>query len=350
MSSYGGKTLFRPRILHVINGWALGGIAQATLELVKATTPQYKHYAIGYCWLDTDIKKEFEAAGCDSIIAENENYPGFSALLNYHKIDIIVKQTGGGDNPNWVTEAYVKKIPVIENLHCPRPSHIPKDMCAFTVGQSEYTASKSKDRKVLVIPNICTLPIAEPRQFPSEEHRQIVVGRLARYEIDKLHHVIYGVAKIMAEYRHFLKFLLMGHEFNRQYYEEMKKVEIPNYFVVEGEQKDKLAALNRLDICINPTWEAGFEYCIVEAMSQGIPIITWQDSAGPEAAQGAGIICRKELFHLASAVHFLINNPKEYEIFSRGAINKVKALYSPEAVSKQYEALFQECLKMKGAS
>jgi glycosyltransferase involved in cell wall biosynthesis len=333
--------------LHVINGWALGGIAQSVLELVKAT-PQYQHYAIGYCWLDTNMKKEFEEAGCISIISPTEHYPDFKTILKNYDIDIVVKQTGGGDNPPWVMEAHGAKIPIIENMHCPRRSSIPHDVCAFTVGQSKYTASKSKDRNVLVIPNICSLPLGEPRTLSKAKY--MVVGRLARYEVDKLHHVIYSVARMLYEYREALRFLLMGHEFNRRYYEEIKKVEVPGYFIVEGEQKDKIAALNRLNVCINPTWEAGFEYCLVEAMSQGLPVITWNDSAGPEAAENAGIICKKEVFHLATAIYHLGNNPAQYELLSKAGIEKVKTVYSAEAVSAQYDKLFQECLQIKKGS
>lgn len=329
-----------PKVLHVINGWALGGIAQATLDLIK-NTPNIKHYSIGYCWLDTTVKKDFEASGCTSIVCD-ANYTGFSSILKSNKIDIVHKQTGGGDFPDWVREARNSGVPVVESIHCPRTSAIPKELVAATVVTTDYVANKNQDRYINKIPYPCTLPLGSPRKLPIG--RKLVIGRMARYETDKLPIVIVRVAQMLWEFRDRIEFLIMGYPFKEQLYKEIKSMELEGYLTVEGLQEDKLKSINRLDICLDPVWETSFDMVMTEAMSQGIPVVTWQDSAAPEVCGTGGIVSNRSIFDLSAAVRSLIGN-EDYNFYSRMAINKIKNQHDPVTYGKAFSYLYWKVKK-----
>jgi len=326
------------RVLQVINGWAMGGIAQATLDLVK-TTPSVEHFAAGYCWLSTSTRKEFEEAGCESIVFNDNTYRDFGEILDKYKIDIVQKQTGGGDNPEWIKVTKDRGLKFIEHFHCPRTSGVPKEMVDYSVAASNYVASKNTDREVEVLPFPCTLPVAKPKLYPG--NRKMVFGRLARYEVDKLPEVICQVAQILHEYKDHIQFLIMGYPFNEQVYKKIQDMAIPDYLIVEGLQEDKAAALQRLDVCINPTWEAGFEMVMTEAMSQGMPVITWKNSAGPETCGSAGIVTEVGVFALAQAVYHLFNGAGEYNKFADQAIRQVKEKNDPIKYGQRFESIYK---------
>lgn len=329
------------KVLHLINGWALGGITQAVLDLIQ-NTPNIEHYAAGYCWTSTSVKDDFEKAGCKSIIFPDETYEGFGSILAQNQIDIVHKQTGGGDFPEWVNICDRFDVKIVESLHCPRTSAIPKELIATTVVTTDYVAEKNKDRQIVKIPYPCTLPLGEPRELPK---RRLKVGRMARYEVDKLPEIIAKVANLLWEFQDIMEFYIMGYPFNARVYDEMLRWEIPNYIHVLGKQDDKLEAIKQLDICIDPVWETSFDMVMTEAMSQGIPVVTWKNSAAPEVAGYGGIVTEEKVFCLAEAVKKLATDHVEYAKRSFAAINKIKTQHDPRKYGKAFEALYQVLLK-----
>ena len=327
------------KILHVINGWALGGIAQATLDLIK-NTPTLSHYSIGYCWTNTPVKKEFEEAGCHSIICDDK-YSNIKDILISYGINIVHKQTGGGDFPEWVKICKELKIPIVESLHCPRTSGIPKELIAATVITTDYVGDKNTDRPLLKIPYPCTLPLGSPRNLP--RNRRLVIGRMARYESDKIPMVIIKVAYILWEFKNDIEFLIMGYPFNQNLYKEISDESEEGYIKVEGLQSDKLTAINRLDVCLDPVWETSFDMVMTEAMSQGIPVVTWDNSAAPEVCGTGGIVSKATVFDLAQAVRSLIGN-EDYSFYSRMAINKIRNNHDPVKYGQLFTNLYRRLL------
>ena len=332
------------RILHVINGWALGGIAQATLDLIK-NTPQHEHYAIGYCWLETQTRKDFEAAGCKSIVTQSEHYPGFADKLKMYKIDIVHKQTGGGDCPEWVNIANLEKVPVVESIHCPRKSGIPPSFVAATVVTTQYVVEKNTDRPIDKIMYPCTLPFKEARLHPKVRgKRKVTVGRMVRYEMDKLPEVLTKVALLLMEYEGEIEFLIMGYPFNEKVFHSMQQMNIPDYCAIEGLQEDKEKALARLDICLDPVWETSFDMVMTEAMSQGIPVVTWEDSAAPEVCGKAGIVTERTAFALAQAVLKLVRSQEAYDTAAYYAYQQIRERHDPKKYGEQFNKVYERVL------
>jgi glycosyltransferase involved in cell wall biosynthesis len=328
------------KVLHVINGWALGGIAQVTLDLIK-NTPNVKHYAIGYCWTETSVFKEFEEAGCVNII-DDEKYANLENKLVGYDIDIVHKQTGGGEFPEWVKVCNNRSVPVVESLHCPRASGIPKEFISATVCTTDYVINKNQDRPVDKIPYPCGLPLAEPRQHPWKAglKRPMRVGRIARYEFDKLPEVIATTAIFLRHLRDEVEFYIMGYPFNEPLFEMMKVFHNPPFINILGLQENKLESLRKLDICIDPVWETSFDIVMIEAMSQGIPVVTWEDSAAPEVCGKGGLIVTRTSSQLASGVQALIRNPHIYESCSKNAIEKIATIHNPVLYGEAFEKLY----------
>lgn len=329
------------KVLHVINGWALGGIAQVVLDCINNTN-NVQHYAVGYCWKDTEMAKEYAKSKCTNIFTD-ENYSDFADIIKSFGIDVVHKQTGGGEFPEWVKLCKELNVPVIESLHCPRTSGIPKEFIARTICTTDYVINKNKDRGIVKIPYSCNLPIGEPRKHPwRDSKRRIKIGRVARYEIDKVPEIIASTAMFLQENIELLEFHIMGYPFNKELFESMQVYHNPPFINVLGLQPNKLEALKSLDICLDPVWETSFDIVMIEAMSQGIPVVTWNDSAAPEVCGDGGLVTERLSYKLSQAIMALVQDKNLYEHCSSRAINKIKTVHNPVLYGEKFDRLYAE--------
>ena len=100
-----------------------------------------------------------------------------------------------------------------------------------------------------------------------------------------------------------------------------------------------------LDIFLYPTSREGFCIAALEAMSMGLPVVTYDDSAMPETvAPEAGVLVKKgDIDGLAAAVVSLLKDPQLLKTKSEAARALVMRRNMPADVFGRYEQLYEQC-------
>lgn len=337
-------------VLHIINGWPAGGIAEQTYLLCKhLPKDKFKQYSIGYCHFDGVFVKKFEEVGVPCLKSD-ENYTNLEQIIKENNINIVHKQTGGGDFPNYCKLLKKLNIPLVESLHCPRKTAIPTDMVDAVIYTTEYTKQKNRHcQKMHSIQYALDLkaPIFENKI--QKKDYPFIVGRLGRVVPDKRPDVLLDLAeKCYEQFGDKIQFHIAGqipqdHFFHIEYGREfLKQVEnMPNveYF---GYIENKYEFWKTLDVCINPVQEASFDIVFLEAMACGIPILTWDNSAAKWVVEKAGIVSNEDLDCLFRDLVTLLKDVEQRKKMGEKGIEYIKEKYSLEKMIRKYSNLYEE--------
>lgn len=110
-----------------------------------------------------------------------------------------------------------------------------------------------------------------------------------------------------------------------------------------GWQQELLPIYRKADIFVFASnWE-GFGYVILEAMSQGLPVIATDTNFGPREIidNKYGILINKNSFILANIVIDLLSNTNKHLLFSRRAIQRISKFKISKMLTK-YLSFFYE--------
>lgn len=339
-------------ILHVVNDFLIGGISLIVYQLVQNVDA--KHIVIGFQGhrgFDQKIFDDFQALdNVECLIFENEEYEGLLEVIKDKEVDIVHKQTGGGDFPEWVKTVKEKclNIPIIETLCCPRRSVLPDSHVDAIIGLAEITQSLNKPRKIHVIPQPCDISLREYKRPCWDNLTRIIVGRLARYEpfkntdfIARLAHYMYS----QEEMRNRVEFVIAGFPFNENYYRSIKEMEIPGFFRVMGSIEDKLSFVDDLDLVIDPGRDE-WNYVFIESMARGIPVITSENKYYGTWAIGSRLPYNGVSVYAEEIMRYYWN-VDHYMKKSQEAIAKFKEVdFTAETYGKRLTALYDRVLNV----
>jgi glycosyltransferase involved in cell wall biosynthesis len=107
----------------------------------------------------------------------------------------------------------------------------------------------------------------------------------------------------------------------------------------------KFAFLGMLDIFLYPTSKEGYCIAAIEAMSMGLPVITYNDSAMPETVppEAGEVVQYGDIQKLSQAVVSLLENPELLKAKSEAARALVRQRNMPASVFSRYEQLYEQC-------
>lgn len=339
-------------ILHIINGWPPGGIAEQCYLLAKyLPKDQFRQYSIGYCYYDTPMYKKFVDTGMECLISDMA-YGNLLSVIREKKIDIVIKQTGGGDCPEYVQLLHDNKIPLIEWLHCPRATSIPIDRVAKILYTTLYTLEKNLEiyhHKMQSIMYSLDLdgPIVDKVECIDKD--VIKVGRLCRIVPDKRPDVLLQLAAMSwiafgpkVEF-HIAGFVPTDYEYHKQYGAEIVKQmnQFPN-IKYHGFVDNKYDFWRTLDICINPVWETSFDIVFLEAMACGIPILTWDNSAAKYVVDDAGIITYEDMNSFYVGFQSLVRDAFSRQHLGNNGIRRLKEKMSLQNYIDKHIQVIQE--------
>lgn len=345
-------------ILHIINGWPAGGIAEQNYLIAKyLSKDKFKQYSIGYCHFDGYFVKKFEEVGVPCLHSD-EKYSDLEKVIKDNKIDIVHKQTGGGDCPSYVYLLKKMNIPLIETIHCPRKSAIPLShvaMMTYTTPYILYKNPKKSYSKMRPIQYSIDLkkPIVETA--PIKKGSKIIVGRLGRIVADKRLETILTLA--LMSYRDFgndIEFHLAGMiptdfrahiEYGEKFMETVASMPNVTY---KGFIDNKYDFWKTLDICINTPLDAGFDVVFLEAMACGIPILSCDNGAVKYVVKKSGIITQEDIHALYNALKKLYKEPETRRTLGNKGLEYIRTEYSIDNLIKEYSRLYSEIANKGG--
>ncbi len=199
--------------------------------------------------------------------------------------------------------------------------------------------------KITVIPNPLSIPIGKHHD---EIHYKIIAGGILTYHkgIDLLLSAMVIVQKKFPE----ITCIVFGDGQEKSKLLRLtKKNHLANIDFI-GYVENVAALLNRCDLFVLPSRTEGFGLVATEAMSQGVPVISF-DTNGPkdiiEPSVNGMIIHRSgnqqnDIIQLAHAIIEFYSNRSKIMCLSENSINRAR-LYEPEKIIKKWLDLFQEC-------
>jgi MMP alpha-(1->4)-mannosyltransferase len=98
-------------------------------------------------------------------------------------------------------------------------------------------------------------------------------------------------------------------------------------------------------VAVVPSLYEGFGIPAVEAMACGVPLITTSGGALPEIVGDAGIIVPPaDALELTKAITYLLNNPREWEKYSRRGLQRVNSVFSWTKAAQETAAVYREAI------
>ena len=111
---------------------------------------------------------------------------------------------------------------------------------------------------------------------------------------------------------------------------------------VDSDLKSKLFQESKLFLF--PSQNEGYGLVLVEAMSYGMPVVAFDNTAMPytvNSTNGA-VVLNKDIEKMAEAMEKILMNNTEYCRVSEGAKKTVSALPSEETINREYVAFIQK--------
>jgi glycosyltransferase involved in cell wall biosynthesis len=299
-----------------------------------------------------------------------QDYQNSVPVIKDIKPDIVHMHMPGGRFPLYCEQIVQTGAPLIENIHCVNGAHPrEEEVMRARIVNSRYVYGLQRSKERLhIIPH--AFDEEEWGALQSEEARAMLrsirekelgiapdsraVGRIGNITAwKKPADFVHAVPAILRGLRPDCvppAFLLAGavHE-NPAYAAGLIKTAnllfVGNKIRFLWNVQQKFTFLGMLDIFLYPTSQEGYCIAAIEAMSMGLPVVTYDDCAMPDTVPPeAGIVVKKgDIQGLADAVISLLQNPGLLQAKSEAARSLVKQRNMPDAVFGQYESLYEQC-------
>ena len=290
------------------------------------------------------LSEKFEAHY--SVYYDDMGYPNITDFIKRLKPDLVHACPPGGKPYDYIARA-ARLVPVTQTIMCPRRADNLDDV-SLSIVPSKYVLSlQSHAGRVVHIDHPFDLsdydPVFDKGHFGLPKDK-IIVGSLGnnrrendhflkiarRFKAENVHFAI----KVNLKPKYYLKHRLLLSK---------KRCTIINKYLTEDE---KLSFFRSFDIFLYPTSNEAYGVVFLEAMSQKVPIISYNDTAMPEVIGPGGLLAPlndtgKMSEHLQTLV---LDGAKRREIGSAG-YSLMKKRNAPQLIAKKYEACFEEVLK-----
>lgn len=120
-------------------------------------------------------------------------------------------------------------------------------------------------------------------------------------------------------------------------------------FLGRVSEKVRIKLFEESCVFLFPSQNEGYGLVIVEAMSYGMPVIVFNNTAMPYTVNETnGVVVRnKDIHAMANALEGIISNGSEYQKLSNGASKTVLQLPSKTEIDKEYDALILQIKEYK---
>ena len=344
------------RIVHFLNWCREGGTVGMIMSLMRRSKHQHTYLTFE---ASEQRRNEFNDLGL-SLVEVGENGPAAIEFIK-ENADILHAAHSGGPEPGMQLGCDAGK-PVVVTCQSPNvpvsPGEISENCPFYVVPVSEGIADCwSNDFSIARVIYSCAEPI--PKHSKEDSKRRFgldptrpVVGRVGRLEGMKRGEDFVHISQYIYAKRPDIQFLLVGDGSDGpglRY--AVRKSRVP--VVMPGYLRgfDKELAYNAIDVFLYPTTVEGFGIVFAEAMSLGIPIVTYTDPVNVDVVRDAGVYGIDNLFvidiehpwgSMASLTLDLLKNKREYDKLSRNGLRLYKQKYTPDRLTMEYDELYEE--------
>ena len=326
------------QIVHELNQLEYGGVERVIKNIVKFDT-ENKHLIISY--KDGPFRSEFESIGAEVVIPPPDKSIDFET-------DIIHIHSGG--SISHMAMSLGNQFPVIETIHSPIRSPMPRDVIRQRVGVTEAIARLNGG---ISIHNGIDIDETQPTKFPLEIREElgipegkVVIGRLGRVASDKcLEEWLLTCYYLQKEGLDFIPLIVGGESVKDTGYIGKLKLmaaSLPVKGVVwAGHHADIANYLQVMDVFLYPSPTEGFGLVFIEAMLAGPIVVTYKNDVTMEVLGGYSILTEKSIAGLVAGVKKALNQNIRDEI--QGIqYDFVKDNYSAERMVAQYQEIYSK--------
>lgn len=345
------------RICHFLNECSYGGTVDMIVSLI--THSKYWHTYVTYHANDYR-KDQFAKLGIELVELGN-NFDLAVAYMKEHA-NVVHASFSGGPEPG-VGIGLASNKPTIETVQSPDlpqgSIHNSVHVIPVSQGITAYWPDYLRYDRVIYS---CAEPINRKSKEKAKsafglDPNKITIGRVGRLEglkrsTDFLHTVDY----LHRKGRNY-QYLLVGDGNDRTglagMINEMRKVN-PGFNVImpgflTGELKDY--AYNAIDVFLYPTSMEGFGCVFAEAMSIGLPIVTYSDPVNVDIVGEAGLYTTDNLYFRSDAETYqalallteeLLQNKREYDKLSKWGHQRYDRYFTPQRMANEYDSLYEE--------
>lgn len=359
------------KILHVTTDTNYGGVQECVLGLCRYAAVhggRFRHHVL-----------RVTAGGLEAVFRRyadlhdaGDDHENAVSVIKQVKPDIVHMHMPGGRFPHYAEQIAATGVPLVENIHCVhRAAHIEEEVMSARIVNSRYVYNLQACKEKLYI-----IPHAIDQEGWSEAQSEAVreairatrekefgippgttaVGRIGNItgwkKVTDFIQAVPCVLRGMTNGTPQPAFLLAGavHEFPE--YAAMMMDVARMLFVGDRIRflwnvAKKFVFLGTLDVFLYPTSREGYCIAAIEAMSMGLPVVTYRDSAMPETVppEAGELVAMGDIQGLANAVISLLENPQMLAAKSNAARNLVLQRNMPEVVFPAYEHVYEQCVR-----
>lgn len=343
------------KVGHFLNYMSMGGTENMIVSLMQKS----EHDSVYVTFRAVEERrKQFKKLDLELVELGDKNVTGAVKFMK-ENVDIVHAANSGGPEPG-VHIGIESGKPVIETCQSPSlpqgHSHDQVTVVVVSRGIWWYWPENIQDKVIYS----CAEPVKRHPSKKAKEYFNLdpgrpVVGRLGRLEGIKRPQDFVRAAEPLGRERPDVQFLLVGSGSDgagvKQLARKLKTtrdIEITMPGFLTGKEKD--LAYSAMDVMLYPTSMEGFGIVFAEAMSIGLPIVTYSDPVNIDVVGCAGLfVSDNEYAHtnhpfraLARVTIDLLENPREWEKLSKRGEMIYNSMYRPEIMAKQYDELYEE--------
>lgn len=235
-------------------------------------------------------------------------------------------------------------------------------VCA-TIRDAAASIMPDRPEHALAIPSMVDLAEFDPRQRNSVRRKfgiaddTPLIGWVGRLDRKKRVEDFIRAAALVRQQRPATRFLVIGgpDAFMPQYATELKQLahelELDDALTFSGDRPDVPRLLSALDVFCWLSRDEGMPHVISEAGAAGLPVIATRDNGSIEQiseGETGLFVPHEDPPAVANAIERLLANPALAHRLGLNLRAKVEREYSAEAVTRRWEALFDEVIAEGG--
>tara|TARA_B100000315_G_scaffold8981_1_gene8833 strand:- start:7684 stop:8688 length:1005 start_codon:yes stop_codon:yes gene_type:complete len=272
-----------------------------------------------------------------SVYYDDIGYPNVENYIRRFKPDILHACPGGGTHQEYITKA-AKLVPVTQTIMCPRLVSNKNDVSGSIVLSNYVFSLQTNIKDVFQIDppfDITDYNIKHSTEYFGLPKNKLIIGSLGNNRRENAHFM-----KIVRYYKNKNVHFVIKTNKKYKYLFGRKRITAISGNLSEDE---KMSLIKCFDIFLYPTSNESYGMVFLEAMSQKIPIISYDDSAMPEVIEEGGLLAPlNDINKMMELLDDLTTNENKRRSIGQVGYKLFRKRNDPKLIVKKYEKFFEE--------